>query len=65
MIPRFPALTVVAALLVAPALARAQTTDNKLKDVNRLALTFDPFDVDSAECGVDERRLTDALGREA
>ena len=65
MIPRFPALTVVAALLVAPELAGAQTTDDKPKDVKRPALTIDPFDVDSAECGVDGGRLTDALGREA
>lgn len=65
MIPRFPALTVVAVLLVAPALAGAQTSDNKPKDVKKLALTFDRFDVDSTECGVDGGRLTDALGREA
>ena len=65
MIPRFPALTLVAVLLVAPALAGAQTSDNKPNDVKRLALTFDPFDVDSTECEVDAGRLTDASGREA
>ena len=38
----------LAAVLIAPSLAGAQTIDNKLKDVKRLALTFEPFDADSA-----------------
>jgi hypothetical protein len=65
MISRFPAFLVLAALLIVPALAGAQTIDSKLKDVKRLALTFEPFDADSAKCGVDEGRLTRAMGREA
>lgn len=65
MISRFPAFLVLAALLIAPSLAGAQTIDNKLKDVTRMALTFEPFDADSAKCGVDEGRLTRAMGREA
>lgn len=62
---RLPALTVLAALLAAPFPTAAQTIDNKLKNVERMALTFEPFDVDSAKCGVEEGRLTAALGREA
>ena len=65
MIFRLPALMVLAAVLIAPSLAGAQTIDNKLKDVKRLALTFEPFDADSVKCGVDEGRLTRAMGREA
>lgn len=64
MTSRFPAILVLAALLAAPSLAGAQTIDNKLKDVTRLALTFEPFDADSAKCGVDEGRLTSAMFRE-
>jgi hypothetical protein len=56
---------ILVAVLVAPSMAGAQTIDNKLKEVKRLALTFEPFDADSAKCGVDEGRLTSALGREA
>jgi hypothetical protein len=65
MISRLSAFLVLAAVLIAPSLAGAQTIDNKLKDVKRLALTFEPFDADSAKCGVDEGRLTRAMGREA
>jgi hypothetical protein len=56
---------VLAAVLISPSLAGAQTIDNKLKDVKRLALTFEPFDGDSAKCGIEEGRLTRAMGREA
>lgn len=65
MISRFPAILLLAALLLAPSLAGAQTIDNKLKDVTRLALTFEPFDADSAKCGVAEGQLTGAMFREA
>ena len=65
MISRLSAFLVLAVVLIAPSLAGAQTIDNKLKDVKRLALTFEPFDADSAKCGVDEGRLTRAMGREA
>jgi hypothetical protein len=65
MISRLSALVVLAAVLIAPSLAGAQTIDNKLKNVKRLALTFEPFDADSAKCGVNEGRLTGAMGREA
>jgi hypothetical protein len=65
MISRLSAFLVLAAVLIAPSLAGAQTIDNKLKDVTRLALTFEPFDADSAKCGVDEGRLTSAMFREA
>ena len=65
MILRLSALAVLAAVLIAPSLANAQTIDNKLKNVKRLALTFEPFDADSAKCGVYEGRLTSAMGREA
>jgi hypothetical protein len=65
MISRFPALIILLAVLVAPSMVGAQTIDNKLKNVKRLALTFEPFDADSAKCGVDEGRMTGALGRES
>ena len=65
MTSRFPAILILLTLLAAPSLAGAQTIDSKLKDVKRLALTFEPFDADSAKCGVDEGRLTGAMGREA
>jgi len=59
------ALMVMAAVLIMPSLAGAQTIDNKLKDIKRLALTFEPFDADSAKCGIEEGRLTRAMGSEA
>ena len=62
---RLSALMVLAAVLISPSLAGAQTIDNKLKDVKRLALTFEPFDGDSAKCGIEEGRLARAMGREA
>ena len=65
MISRIPAFLVLAALLVAPSLAGSQTIDNKLRDVKRMALTFEPFDADSVKCGVSEGQLTSAMGREA
>ena len=65
MISRIPAFLVLAALLVAPSLAGSQTIDNKLRDVKRMALTFEPFDADSVKCGVSEGQLTNAMGREA
>lgn len=65
MISRLPAFLVLAAALIAPSVTGAQTIDNKLQDVKRLALTFEPFDADSAKCGVEEGRLTGAMFREA
>jgi len=65
MISWLPAFLVLASVLIAPSLAGAQTIDNKLQDVKRLALAFEPFDTDSAKCGVDEGRLTSAMFREA
>ena len=65
MISRIPAFLLLVALLVAPSLAGSQTIDNKLRDVKRMALTFEPFDADSVKCGVSEGQLTSAMGREA
>lgn len=61
---RFSFVAMIAALLLAPA-ADAQTIDNKLKNVTRMAMTFEPFDADSAKCGVKEGQLTAAMLREA
>ncbi|MDH5558135.1 MAG: hypothetical protein OEZ03_12335 [Alphaproteobacteria bacterium] len=55
----------LAALLIAPSFAGAQTIDNKLKGVKKLALTFEPFDADSIKCGVGEGLLASAMEREA
>jgi len=65
MISRLSVLVVLAAVIFAPSLAGAQTIDNKLKNVKRLALTFEPFDADSTKCGVHEGHLSSAMGREA
>jgi hypothetical protein len=65
MISRLPAVLSLMALLIVPSLAGAQTIDNKLKDVKRMALTFEPFDTDSAKCGVSEAQLTSAMFGEA
>ena len=62
---RFSVLAILAALLLAPLPAGAQTIDNKLQGVTRMAMTFEPFDADSAKCGVDEGQLTGAMMREA
>lgn len=61
---RFPVLAMIAMLLLAPA-ADAQTIDNKLKNVTRMAMTFEPFDADSTKCGVNEGQLSGAMLREA
>lgn len=65
MTSRFPAILILLTLLIAPSLAGAQTIDSKLKDVKRMALAFEPFDADSAKCGVGEGQLTGAMEREA
>ena len=65
MIFRLLALMVLATVIFTPSPASAQTIDNKLKDVKRLALSFEPFDADSAKCGVHEGNLTSVMGREA
>lgn len=62
---RFPVLAMIAVLLLAPAAADAQTIDNKLKNVTRMAMTFEPFDADSKKCGVNEGQLSGAMLREA
>jgi hypothetical protein len=62
---RLSVLACLASLLMATAQASAQTIDNKLKDVGRLAMTFEPFDADSAKCGVNEGQLSGTMLREA
>lgn len=65
MISRLSVILFLLTVLAAPSLAGAQTIDNKLKNVTRMALAFEPFDVDSAKCGIEESRLTSAMFREA
>jgi len=64
MIVRLPAFAVLAFLAISPSSADAQTIDHKLRDITRLALTYEPFDGDSTKCGVQEGNLTSAMGRE-
>ncbi len=61
--PVFACLGLVAVLL-GPVAAAAQTIDNKLRDVRRMALAFEPFDGDSAKCGVSEGALTRSIDSE-
>lgn len=61
---RFSVVAMITTLLLASA-ADAQTIDNKLKNVTRMAMAFEPFDADSAKCGVKEGQLSAAMLREA
>jgi hypothetical protein len=65
MITRLSVILFLAALAAVPSSAGAQTIDNKLKGVTRMAMTFEPFDADSAKCGVEEAKLTSAMFRKA
>lgn len=61
----FFVLVTLTAAVVAPVSAGAQTIDNKLRGVNRLAMAFEPFDADSTKCGISENQLSGVMLREA